>query len=188
MLKSKLQLTCSYCSKILRDPIELPCDDLINREHLSDRDVVKEKRIKCKECKQEFQVTLDEFKSIKSQNDEEKIAIKQDLEVSMRKFLETYNEFVQNETRLEADVFNHFQEITFQIDEHREELKKRIDDIALEMIEQTKKYQTMYFNFLKEKFSTTPSMDMTSTSVENELNKLEETFRNPKFTIELACE
>jgi len=108
--------------------------------------------------------------------------------VSMRKFFETYNEFVQNETRLETDVFNHFQEITFQIDEHREELKKRIDDIALEMIEQTKKYQTMYFNFLKEKFSSTPSMDMTSTSVENELNKLEETFRNPKFSIELARE
>ena len=50
MLKLKSQLTCSHCSKIFRDPIELPCDDFICREHLSEKDVVKENKIKCKEC------------------------------------------------------------------------------------------------------------------------------------------
>jgi hypothetical protein len=188
MLKSKSQMTCSYCSKILREPIELPCGDSICREHLSERDVVKEKIIKCAECQQELRVTLDEFKSIKTQNNEEKILLRQELEVSMRKFFEIYNEFILNRTKLDLGVFNHFQEMRFQIDEQREELKKKIDEIALEMIEQTNKYQTMYFNFLKEKFCLTPSLDETSKSVENELNKLEETFRNPNLSTELATE
>jgi hypothetical protein len=34
-------------------------------------------------------------------------------------------------TQLESDVFEHFQEIRFQIDEQREKLKEKIDDIAL---------------------------------------------------------
>jgi hypothetical protein len=47
MLKSqKSQLTSSYCSKIFKDPIMLPCDDSICREHLSDRDVVKQNKSK----------------------------------------------------------------------------------------------------------------------------------------------
>ena len=58
MLKSqKSQLTCSYCSRIFRDPILLPCGDSICRDHLKDRDVVKANRIKCKKCNEEFGVT-----------------------------------------------------------------------------------------------------------------------------------
>jgi hypothetical protein len=46
MFKSqKSHLTCSYCAKILKDPILLPCDVSICREHLSDRDVVKTNKI-----------------------------------------------------------------------------------------------------------------------------------------------
>ena len=64
MLKShKSHLTCSYCSKIFKDPIQLPCDDLICREHLSERDVVKQNRIICKKCNEEFCVKGNEFKS-----------------------------------------------------------------------------------------------------------------------------
>jgi hypothetical protein len=65
MLTLKSQLTCSYCSRIFKDPILLPCDDSVCREHLSERDVVKENRIKCKECQQEFQLNDDEFRSNK---------------------------------------------------------------------------------------------------------------------------
>jgi len=43
MLKLKSQLTCSYCWKIYKDPILFTCDDSICREHLSERDVVKQK-------------------------------------------------------------------------------------------------------------------------------------------------
>ena len=68
MLKSKSQLTCSYCSKILKDPIYLPCGDSICRNHLSERRVVKENRIECNKCKRDFEVKDNQFKSNKTFN------------------------------------------------------------------------------------------------------------------------
>ena len=66
-----------YCSRFIKsnsfdvknkvkDPIELSCDDSICREHLSERDVIKQNRIKCKKCKQEFEVKENEFRSNKT--------------------------------------------------------------------------------------------------------------------------
>jgi hypothetical protein len=77
-------------------------------------------------------------------------------------------------------VFDHFQEIRFKIDEQREELKKRIDDIALAMIDQTKKSENVYLKELKERFSSIDHLQ----SLEAELNGIEETFRNPNLLIE----
>ena len=59
----KSTLTCSYCSKIFKDPIELPCGHHLCKAHLSEKDIIKENRIKCGECKQEFQVKDNEFKA-----------------------------------------------------------------------------------------------------------------------------
>jgi hypothetical protein len=190
MLKSqKSQLTCSYCSKIVKDPIELPCEDILCLEHLSDRDVVKENKIKCGECNEEFQIKDIEFKSIQACKKlkesqcylgEEETSLKRELEESIRTFFEFYDEFLQNKAKLDMDVFGHFQEMRFKIDEQREELKKRIDDIALEMIEKTNKYQEKYLRDLKESFSL---FDETQ-SVEDKLNEIEETFRDPNILIQ----
>ena len=107
----------------------MPCENSVCREHLSERDVVKQNKIKCKECKGEFQVKETEFKTnttlkklIESQSylSEKEINLKRDLEVSVRRF-------VQNKSKLESDVFDHYQELRFQIDEHRERLKEKID-------------------------------------------------------------
>jgi hypothetical protein len=38
------------------------------------------------------------------------------------------------------------QEICFQIDEHRERLKQKIGDIVLGLINETRKYESMYLN------------------------------------------
>ena len=49
MLKSKSQLnTCVFIDvrKKVKDPIELPCEHSICREHLSEKDVVKANKIK----------------------------------------------------------------------------------------------------------------------------------------------
>jgi hypothetical protein len=188
MLKLKSQLTCSYCSKIFKDPIELPCDDSICREHLSERDVVKANKIKCKECNQDFQVKDNRFKSnttlkklIESQSylSDEEISLKQELVERVVDLFEFYDEFSQNRNKSESDVFNHFQEIRFKIDEQREELKKRIDEIALEMIDKVKKNEAMYLNELKGNSS---SFD-DSKSLEIEMNEIEDTFRNPNLLI-----
>ncbi len=68
MLTLKFQLTCSFCSRIVKNPILLPCDDSICDEHLSETNVVKENKIRCKECNKEFEVNDDEFRTIKSLN------------------------------------------------------------------------------------------------------------------------
>ena len=68
---------------------------------------------------------------------EKEINLKEDLEFSVRKFFKFYDEFVQNKSKLESDVFDHYQELRFQIDEHRERLKQKIDEIALKMIDDT---------------------------------------------------
>jgi len=77
-------------------------------------------------------------------------------------------------------VFDHFHEIRFQIDEHRERLKVSIDDIALAMIDQTKIFEEIYLKDLNENF---PSFD-DSVSLEKKSNELEETFRDPNLLIE----
>jgi hypothetical protein len=194
MLKSvKSQFTCSYCSKIFKDPILLPCEDLICREHLSDRDILKQNKIKCKACNEDFGVKNKEFKSneaisklIESHSylNETEMSFKRELEESLRQFFEFYEEFNQNRTKLDMEVFEHFQEIRFKIDQHREELKKRIDDISLAMIDETKKYQEKYLRDLKESFSL---FDETQ-SLEDKLNQIEDTFRHPNLLIEAIKE
>jgi hypothetical protein len=191
MLKS--QLTCSYCSKIFKDPINLPCEDSICRGHLKERDVAKANRIKCKTCNEDFQIKKNEFKSNKALNklieshsylSGEEIRLKQELEVSIRQFFEFFDKFQQNKLKLESDVFDHFQEIRFQIDEQREELKKRIGDIALAMVDQTKKIEEMYLKNIKEHFSSYDD----SESFEDKLNGIEEVFRNPNLLIQTIRE
>jgi hypothetical protein len=193
MFKSKKsQLTCSYCSKIYKDPIILPCGDSICREHISERDVVKENRIKCKKCKKcnkesgvksntfQSNQTLKKLVKDRTHLSKGEINLKQELEVSVGKFFELYDEFAQNKNKNESDVFDHFQEMCFKVDEQREELKNKIDDLALELIDQIKKCEESLSKNLKENFS---SFDETK-SLENELNQIEETFRDPNLLIE----
>ena len=115
---------------------------------------------------------------------EKELSLKHEIEISIRKFFEFYDEFNQKKTQLESDVFEHFREMRFKIDEHREELKKRIDDIALAMIDETKKHQEKYLRDLKERLS---SFDHCK-SLEHDLNEIEETFRHPNLLIETIKE
>jgi hypothetical protein len=55
-----------------------------------------------------------------------------------------------NKSKLDLDVHNHFQEIRFKLDEHREELKQKIDDIYMEMIEKSKEFEATYLKILED--------------------------------------
>jgi hypothetical protein len=70
----------------------------------------------------------------------------------------------------------------FKIDEHRERIKERIDHIALEMIEQTKKCEAEYLKSLKVNLLLS-SFDQ-SKSLDKELEEIEELFRNPNLLIQ----
>ena len=71
----------------------------------------------------------------------------------------------------------------FQIDQHREELKEKsdeIDEIALAMIDHTKKYEALYLENVKEGFSLFDDCK----SLEHDLNQIEDAFRNPNLLIQ----
>jgi hypothetical protein len=137
----------------------LPWDDSICREHLSERDVINENRIKCKECSEEFQVKCDEFRTNKTLNkqvvnqsylSEDEMSLKHDLDESIRKLFQFYDEFNQNKTNRESLGSRQFEEIRSQIDQHRDKLKERIDAIALKIKDETKYYEAIYLKSLKE--------------------------------------
>ncbi len=81
------------------------CEDSKCREHLSERDVLKENKIKCNKCNEQFQIKNNEFKSNEPLNklkenqpylSEDETSLKHELEVSVRIFFDLYNSFVQN--------------------------------------------------------------------------------------------
>jgi hypothetical protein len=187
MNKYKSSLTCSYCSKIFKNPVELPCKHSICKEHLIEKNVQKQNKIKCVECKQEFQVKDNEFKSVevfkKLFDDQlylsdEEISLKQKIEDSIRNYFQLNEEFLLKKTSLDLNCHNHFQELRFQIDEHREELKAKIDEVALEMIDKTKQFEAKYLTSLN-----AISVE-TNKTLEKEIKETEEAFRNPTLLIE----
>jgi hypothetical protein len=72
----------------------------------------------------------------------------------------------------------------FQIDEQREKLKEKIDVIALKMIDQIKNYEEIYSSSLQEKLLDFSSSFEQTQSLDNELNEIEATFRNPNLLIQ----
>jgi hypothetical protein len=192
MNRWKSSLTCSYCSKIYKDPIELPCSHNLCKEHLAENNVIKEKIIKCAKCKNAFEFKDNEFKTnnfLKKQLDDllflsdEELALKKQIEDSIRQFFQMHEQFTLNKTRIDLDVHEHFQEIRFQLDEHREELKQKIDDIYMEMIEKTKTFEAVYLKNLADKLEASLK-SFETTFIEQSLKETEETFRNPNVLIE----
>ena len=150
----KLDFECSYCNKILKNPLHLPCIcDTICAEHLKDSDVIKEKCIECNKCKEVFPLNENDFKSNRIvQNllakeiylsDEEK-NLKKSLESKLNAFYVRVEQLEQNINVAQTESHNHFQEIRRKLDLHREELKEKIDKIYFEMIDQTKEKENSY--------------------------------------------
>jgi hypothetical protein len=58
----KSELACTYCMKIYRKPVILPCNHCLCAEHFKDINVLKIKTIQCKTCNQEFGLDENELK------------------------------------------------------------------------------------------------------------------------------
>ena len=92
MSKRKSQLTCSYCSNILKDPIiELPCGDTICLQNLDKKIIVLKKELEWKMCqlyefydmynhkiKKNFESSVkSHFEQIRSQIDQHSVKLKE---------------------------------------------------------------------------------------------------------------
>ena len=80
--------------------------------------------------------------------------------------------------RLEAVCYDHFAEIRRKIDIHREEMKAKLDDIALKMIERTVVHEGKYMQKIRENAAKKVQVDI----VHEEKNLLEE-FRKPSLDL-----
>jgi len=81
------------------------------------------------------------------------------------------------------NVHNHFQEIRFKLDENREKLKAKIDDIYTVMAERTKRFEAAYLKSLEDQLYASLKAIETK-SIEQSLKETEEAFRNPNLLIE----
>ncbi len=148
MSQKKCLFICSHCNKIFKNPILLPCYDTICGHHLREEMVLKQKSIECKTCKQTL--NLDEsFKSgpnkhLQTQldhdihlSDEEK-SLKNSLLESCANFDQMNHEYHESKANLaSASIKAHFDRLRRQLDERRESLHGKIDEIYFEMIEKT---------------------------------------------------
>jgi hypothetical protein len=65
--------------------------------------------------------------------------LKKSLETKLKLFYDLVEQLEQNINVAQMENHNHFQEIRHKLDLQREELKKKIDKIYLEMIDQTQR-------------------------------------------------
>jgi hypothetical protein len=191
----KHHFKCFYCSKIYKNPIQLPCEDSICRHHLEDAKFFPENKISCPECQRVFVISdisllpntlLESLLREEKYLTYEEINIKRLIDVTIQNFLQLYDNFFQR--NLELECLNHFQEIRFQIDLQREEtpkvysiqLLKKIDDLALDRITKGYSIQNQYLNILSAKLNTV----LCSKSLNDEISELNEIFRNPNITLD----
>jgi hypothetical protein len=197
----KSHLTCQYCTKILKQPMTLPCGHTLCEEHLHDNNFVNENKIECVSCRRVFnlnechlvQVEIiqnlireetylsDEEKSLKSKLIESFSALNR-LKQEFESEKETFRHF-------DLESLEHFQEIRRQIDIHRESdeynaCRTQIDSIALNMIEQTKDFESKNFKCMNEIVKENLLVHVTSLDVEKETQTLRELYRDPFLEID----
>ena len=187
-LSTKSDYTCSYCNKIFKDPIILPCSDNICAHHLKEENVLKQNRIECVDCKRAFKIKGNDFginKLAKKFLDDEMYlsedekSAKEKIEESLRELFRLHDQLTQNKIKCDLACSNRFQEIRFKIDKHRDELKEKIDEISLQMIDQVKAFERQY----------TTNNDLTTTaaclkSFDQEMQDLSEKLRDPNILLD----
>ena len=183
----KCELFCIICDEILNDPIHLPCHCTICKVHLSDDSVSSRGIITCKSCGDEFVV-----KNIKPMvnrhakihldtegylSDEEK-ALKSHISDLFAQYHQLYEKYRRRTTGLEINSHEIFAEIKSRIDIHREELKSKIDEIALGMIKKVKEYEHAFYKRLNERAG------ITDLNINAQKSGLDEEFRQLNINME----
>ena len=145
-MNRKSDLICNICKFILKDPVTLPCSHAVCVEHLRDS-TVKNDSIQCLKCEKDFDVPRNGFEANLTLanllankfhlNDEEK-SIKCAIQDLIKQLEQLQGSVNLKRDEMELANCNHFIEIRRQIDIQREELKAKIDEIALKLIAQVR--------------------------------------------------
>ena len=126
MTSLKLELKCSFCSKVYKSPVVLPCGDTLCEQHLKEENACKTNSIKCQTCQKIFEINDNEM--IRSNtavkklvdyelylSDDEK-SMKKCLEASLRNLFDLNEQLKELKIGFDFSCHNHFQEIRRKID------------------------------------------------------------------------
>jgi hypothetical protein len=144
----KQNFICPHCNKIFKNPILLlPCYDTICEHHLREKTGLKQKSIECKTCKKTL--NLDVLKSGPNKHlqslldndihlsNEEK-SLKNALLESCANLDQMNREYQESKANLDSESIKaHFEGLRRQLNDRRESLHGKIDEIYFEMIEKT---------------------------------------------------
>ena len=181
MMELLSDLTCTSCSKIFKSSIKFPCNDAEYKRHLSEPNVLKDDKKKCAECNQEFNlsdvefitnITMEKLREEEEYLSKDERKEKKSLEKAFEKFENLYQEFIKIKDSLETECHDHFSEMRRNIDLRREELKSKIDEICLEMIEKTKRFEAAYQESIREKIENNLSIPAFEKKFEEEKREL----------------
>ena len=184
-MSSKADYVCSYCSKIFKNPIILPCFHNICEHHLKETNVLKDKSIKCETCK--FDINLKTYR-IKP-NKHAKILLDQESYLSeeekcsknlliedLKKLMELNKSFEDQKNDLDMKSKNHFKDI-------RDQMKSSFNQAIA--------YINKYYSDMKEKVKNAEISCLSRINISNmdishetKFKNFNETFLEPNLTIE----
>ena len=186
---AKKDLTCSTCKKILLNPVTLPCGCGLCEEHVpvADKTAKEVPKIKCVKCDKEF--PAQDFKphrDFRKQLDNESYLSNDEFDIkhflidSIDRLPALAAELKKNASETEAVSQKHFEEIKRKIEERKDALKAKIDEIAAKMLAQTKTSEELFKKRLGEK-SQLSAKDETS---EITAKFVTEKFREPNLALD----
>ena len=145
-------LVCKICELVLHDPVTLPCLCVICKEHLYDGSA-KNGSVKCLKCGKCFAIPESEFPANEMATNildnefhlsEEEKALRKTFQDMIEQLKQLQSEVDKKQADLQMISFNKFSEIRLKIDILREEMKKKIDEIALKMIDEANEKEKAY--------------------------------------------
>ena len=181
----KSEMICCICKLVLSSKhISLPCSHIVCSEHLHYNTA----KIRCPECDQETDVPRNGFPINKMVSnilekdlhlsDEEKI-LKYAIQTLIQQLDRLQSDLKQKHADLKQISFDHFSEVRRQIDLQREDLKRKIDDIALKMIDLVKENEKVYNSAMNNQFI----LAATPVDIEESRRILKNEFRNSNLVI-----
>ena len=184
---AKSDLICAQCTKILSNPIHLPCYCSICLTHLSDDSVVEKGEITCVKCAVSFPLENLSYKEHKlakiilSANAHLTHAEKKlhnEVQVIFDEFDSLYEGFLQDQTLCEQACDQKFGEIQRQIEAQRLNLAQKIDEINTSEIERATENERYFKNKIKD------LVDVCLFDADLERKRLDDKFRKVNMTAE----
>lgn len=181
----KEKFTCKICNKIFKEPVFLPCHNSMCKAHVDEVKKGKKEKIECMFCKEQHEIPSTGFKLNDIINDiiekdghldENEKQAKANVKTKLDELFKLKNETEKLQNDVELAASEQFMNIINILELKRDELKIEIDNVADNLISQTKKCKENYVEHLKKMKNDNASIKDTPKKLEKEISN---ELRNP---------